>query len=107
MELWCIDVEERRAWNVMPKVRLNAVCGEPFTWLSDSKSLIVKTVLEGVEVKKKSYVPDGPIIQESNAGESKPHRTYQDLLKVSPPPFPPPKSPPPPPPRSMCSCSSS
>eukprot|EP00190_Bangiopsis_sp_CCMP1999_P000371 CAMPEP_0198732252 /NCGR_PEP_ID=MMETSP1475-20131203/34630_1 /TAXON_ID= ORGANISM="Unidentified sp., Strain CCMP1999" /NCGR_SAMPLE_ID=MMETSP1475 /ASSEMBLY_ACC=CAM_ASM_001111 /LENGTH=868 /DNA_ID=CAMNT_0044495321 /DNA_START=62 /DNA_END=2668 /DNA_ORIENTATION=- len=80
-ELWCIDVEERRAWCVVKGARLNAVCGEPFTWLSDSKTLVVKFVVEGNKPPEKDHVPDGPIVEESMDGVMKPNRTYQDLLK--------------------------
>mmetsp|Transcript_2771 Transcript_2771/g.12480 ORF Transcript_2771/g.12480 Transcript_2771/m.12480 type:complete len:126 (+) Transcript_2771:893-1270(+) len=81
-ELWCLDVEERRAWCIAPKLRLNSVCGDPFVWLSDSKRVVAKFVIEDVELPVKNTVPTGPIVEESSEGEIRANRTYQDLLKV-------------------------
>uniref|UniRef100_A0A7S3EF70 Uncharacterized protein n=3 Tax=Rhodosorus marinus TaxID=101924 RepID=A0A7S3EF70_9RHOD len=80
-ELWCLDVEERRAWCIAPKLRLNSVCGDPFVWLSDSKRVVAKFVIEDVELPVKNTVPTGPIVEESSEGEIRANRTYQDLLK--------------------------
>lgn len=83
LTLWCMDAEKREAWRVLPEnVRLNAVSAGPFTWLSDSKSLIVSTVLDDGPPPESDPVPKGPIVEESVQGAAKPNRTYQDLLKV-------------------------
>eukprot|EP00172_Hildenbrandia_rubra_P004126 Plantae.Rhodophyta-Hildenbrandia_rubra.ctg7758.p1 GENE.Plantae.Rhodophyta-Hildenbrandia_rubra.ctg7758~~Plantae.Rhodophyta-Hildenbrandia_rubra.ctg7758.p1 ORF type:complete len:826 (-),score=121.15 Plantae.Rhodophyta-Hildenbrandia_rubra.ctg7758:1312-3789(-) len=81
LELWCADVSTRRAWCVLPKQRLNAVCGDPFTWCSDSRNLLAKFVIEDRKPPQKSVVPHGPVVQENTSSKPAPGRTYQDLLK--------------------------
>ena len=62
------------------KKPLNTIYGSAFYWLSDSKSLIIKTIIDNRgNSPKLSNVPSGPIIQE-NLGNVSPARTYQDLL---------------------------
>lgn len=81
LELWSVEVETRRAECVLPGLRLNAVCGDPFTWTSDSKTIIAKFVCEERKVPEKSPVPKGPLIQENLSTKPAPSRTFQDLLK--------------------------
>lgn len=81
LELWCADPMTRAARCVLPGRRLNAVCGEPFTWNSDSRSIVAKFVVEDRSPPKKNPVPRGPIVQENMSSRPAPGRTYQDLLK--------------------------
>ncbi|KAI0566631.1 Prolyl oligopeptidase [Gracilaria domingensis] len=81
LELWVLDVATRHAVPVLPGVRLNAVCGEPYTWSPDSKTIIAKFVVEDRLPPQKSRVPKGPLVQENLSSHPAPSRTYQDLLK--------------------------
>lgn len=85
LELWSVDMETRHATPVLDgpeRVRLNAVCGDPFTWCCDSQTLVVKLVLENRMVPTKPSVPRGPVIQENLSHEAAPSRTFQDLLQT-------------------------
>jgi len=80
IELWMADVESGRARRLLDQ-SVNAAYGNPFSWLSDSRTLIVKTVPEGRgPAPPAPDVPVGPVVQET-AGAAAPARTYQDLLK--------------------------
>lgn len=81
LELWCADEKTRTAKCILPNRRLNAVCGEPYTWNSDSRSILAKFVVEDRPVPKKSPIPRGPIVQENMSTKPAPGRTFQDLLK--------------------------
>lgn len=81
LELWVVDAATRNATCVLPGVRLNAVCGDPFTWNADSKTIVAKFVIEDRRVPKKSPIPRGPVIQENLSSKPAPSRTFQDLLK--------------------------
>ncbi|GAB0489696.1 hypothetical protein MMPV_000921 [Pyropia vietnamensis] len=81
LELWCADVMSRHAWAVAPGARLNAVCGDPFTWASDSTTLLAKFVLDDRSPPVRPAVPRGPVVQEAVAGPPAPSRTYADVLK--------------------------
>ena len=62
------------------KKPLNTIYGSAFYWLSDSKSLIIKAIIDNRgNPPKLSNIPSGPILQE-NLGKVSPARTYQDLL---------------------------
>lgn len=64
----------------VPGVRLNDTVGEPFTWWSGSKELLVQMVPAARgPAPKPPTAPSGPNVQES-AGRSGPVRTYQDML---------------------------
>lgn len=81
LELWMVRMDTRRAECILPGVRLNAVCADPFTWNSDSRTIIATLVLENETVPKKPSVPRGPVIQENLSSKPAPSRTYQDLLQ--------------------------
>ncbi|CAN8065395.1 unnamed protein product [Agarophyton chilense] len=81
LELWILDVATRHAVPVLPGVRLNAVCGEPYTWSPDSKTILAKFVVEDRLPPQKSKVPKGPLVQQNLSSDPAPSRTYQDLLK--------------------------
>ncbi|HEY1936599.1 MAG TPA: prolyl oligopeptidase family serine peptidase [Candidatus Angelobacter sp.] len=80
IELWIGQIGTYSA-NAVPKIRINAVLGEPLQWMPDGKTLLVQTVPANrgnAPAEPKS--PDGPIIQESD-GKRAPVRTYEDLLQ--------------------------
>ncbi|GAB2545196.1 S9 family peptidase [Spirosoma aerophilum] len=81
IDLYVADVATLSAQKV-GSTALNATLGSPYHWVSDSKSLIVKTIPSGrgpaVEV---SRVPSGPTTQENVKGSRGQAPTYQDLLK--------------------------
>ncbi len=80
VELWLADLKSMQARQLI-QVPLNAILGEPFEWLSDSKNLLVKLLIEDRgEVPEPSPVPVSPVIQE-NLGKTTPSRTYQYLLQ--------------------------
>ncbi|MBU1378347.1 MAG: prolyl oligopeptidase family serine peptidase [Alphaproteobacteria bacterium] len=79
LELWVVDVAAGTARKLTGPV-LNAAFGAPYAWLSDSRTLIARTVPAGRgPAPVESTTPDGPTIQES-IGRTAPSRTYQDLL---------------------------
>lgn len=81
LELWVIDVSTASA-SRLPNVQLNGVQAWPFHWLSDSQSLICRTIpAERGPVPRQPQTPAGPVIDQSTEGRKSPTRTYQDLLK--------------------------
>ncbi len=79
INLYLVKAASGRA-SLLLKAPLNTIYGSPFSWLSDSKSILAKTILSGRgEPPRSSLVPQGPVIQE-NMGKVAPVRTYQDLL---------------------------
>lgn len=81
LELWMVRADTRRAECILPGVRLNAVCADPFTWNSDSRTIVATFVIEDKTVPQKLPVPRGPVIQENLSSKPAPSRTYQDLLQ--------------------------
>lgn len=80
IELYVADVATATAQKVTD-LALNAVLGVPFRWLSDSKSLVVKTIpTDRGAAPAVSRIPSGPTVQE-NLGKKAQAATYQDLLK--------------------------
>jgi dipeptidyl aminopeptidase/acylaminoacyl peptidase len=80
LTLWTIDVVKAQAHQVSA-ITLNGVFGQPCEWLSDSQSLICKTVpSDRGAAPSRSEIPAGPVIQE-NLGRVTPGATYEDLLK--------------------------
>ena len=79
INLYIVNVKNAKA-KLLFKSGLNAIYGTPFYWISNSKELIVKTVIENRgKPPKPLMVPEAPVIQE-NLGTVAPVRTYQDLL---------------------------
>jgi dipeptidyl aminopeptidase/acylaminoacyl peptidase len=65
----------------IPKVKINAIMGEPLQWMPDGTTLLVETVpATRGNPPAEPKTPDGPIIQESD-GKRAPVRTYEDLLE--------------------------
>jgi len=80
LSLWTVDAANAEARQV-PGIALSGIFDSPCEWLSDSKSLLCRTVPRDRGVApKRSDVPTGPVIQE-NMGRVTPGPTYQDLLK--------------------------
>ncbi|MFH1374106.1 MAG: prolyl oligopeptidase family serine peptidase [bacterium] len=80
LELWTADNKNGAAAPVS-SLPLNAAYGTPYSWLSDSRTIITQTIPEGRgKAPDEPLVPAGPVIQE-NIGGKAPARTYQDLLK--------------------------
>ena len=80
IELFVIDVNTANAHKVSD-LALNATLGNPYQWVSDSKSLIVRTVSANRGAAPEiNRVPTGPTVQE-NLGTKAQAATYQDLLK--------------------------
>jgi dipeptidyl aminopeptidase/acylaminoacyl peptidase len=81
VELWVVDVESARARRLLDAALNAAYFGSPYSWLSDSRTLVARMVPDGRgPAPEEPSVPTGPVIQES-AGEAAPARTYQDLLQ--------------------------
>jgi dipeptidyl aminopeptidase/acylaminoacyl peptidase len=81
LELWSADVSTREARCVLPGIRLNAACGDPYIWTSDSQTIVAKFVIEDRAPPTRPRVPRGPVVQENMSTTPAPSRTFQDLLK--------------------------
>lgn len=80
MELWAANIENAQARRISD-IPLNGAYGTPFSWVSDSKTLIVRTIPAGRgDPSEEPSIPTGPVIQE-NLGTKAPARTYADLLQ--------------------------
>lgn len=80
IELWLLDVAAACS-RQLAALHLNEVSGSSVRWLSDSGTLVCRTVPDGRAAPPvRPTVPTGPIAQE-NTGRTTPARTYQDLLK--------------------------
>lgn len=81
MELWLVDVKTQQAERLTEAIINDAMRGLPYTWLSDSKTLVYQSVVENRgDAPQDSLAPTGPVIQVTS-GEKSPARTYQDLLQ--------------------------
>lgn len=66
----------------VPDIRLNHTADEPFSWTSDNRNILVKTIPAGRgNPPQKPRIPTGPIVEETS-GKFSQMRTYQDLLKT-------------------------
>lgn len=81
IDLYVASVEDARARRLFDAPLNDASFGSPFAWVSDSRTLIVRTIpANRGAAPEKPLAPAGPVIQE-NLGEEAPARTYQDLLQ--------------------------
>ena len=81
LELWVADVETASARKITDGGVNNTYYGSPFSWTRSGDALLVQMVPEERgDAPARSLVPAGPVIQE-NTGESRPARTFQDLLQ--------------------------
>ncbi|MEO8100488.1 MAG: prolyl oligopeptidase family serine peptidase [Acidobacteriota bacterium] len=79
IDLWIGDPATGKTRQIAG-VKLNSVLGDPFTWQSDSKTLIAKTIPAARgPAPIEPAVPIGPEVQESN-GAAMGVATYEDLL---------------------------
>ena len=80
-ELWVVDLRGLKAHRVISG--LNTVGGQGFSWLPDSRNLLVHLRPAGQgDAPAGDIVPTGPNIQQTDAGAGvRAIRTYQDLLK--------------------------
>jgi len=79
VQLWLVDVQAATARR-LTDMPLNAVAGDGFTWMPDSRSLLVTLRPEGAVAMEAAGVPTGPNIQQTGGGAVQQIRTYQDLL---------------------------
>ena len=80
LSLWIVDVATAQVHR-WPGMLLNGIFGSPCEWMSNSESLVCKTVpKDRGAAPKRSEVPTGPVVQENN-GRVTPGPTYEDLLK--------------------------
>lgn len=81
MQLWLVDVAQGRA-QLASKEYLNAVLSDGFSWLPNSRSLLLHLRPGTPPPASGKQTPTGPNAQDSAAGsKQKQLRTYQDLLK--------------------------
>ncbi len=80
IELWLCDATSGKTHKI-EGVKLNAVLGDPVDWLTDGKTLLVKSVPTGrAAAPAEPTVPRGPDVQQSE-GKAGPVPTYEDMLK--------------------------
>jgi dipeptidyl aminopeptidase/acylaminoacyl peptidase len=80
LSLWIVDVDTARGHR-LPGIALNGVFGKPCEWVSNSQSLVCRTVPSGRGLPpRRNETPTGPVLQE-NLGRVTPAATYEDLLK--------------------------
>ncbi len=80
IELYVTDVATATTTKISD-LALNATLGQPFGWVSDGKSLIVRTLpANRPAAPALNRVPVGPTVQE-NLGKKAQAPTFQDLLK--------------------------
>ena len=81
VELWIIDVITATA-NKITSDNLNANLGNPFNWMNDNQTLLVKVLPKNRKplIDEKKNVPKGPTVSIADGSKSQ-NRTYQDLLK--------------------------
>jgi dipeptidyl aminopeptidase/acylaminoacyl peptidase len=81
VELWVIDVVSASAKRITD-ANLNANLGNPYSWMKDNETLLVKMLPKNRQtlVDSKKDLPKGPTVSTSDGSKSQ-NRTYQDLLK--------------------------
>lgn len=81
VELWVADVVSASAKKIT-EARLNANLGNPFNWINDNETLLVKMLPQNrpALTDSKKDLPKGPTVSVSEGTKSQ-NRTFQDLLK--------------------------
>ena len=81
VELWVVDLKTLLATKLTNPI-LNANTGSPYSWFSNSESMLVKFLPEDRSelIDGNEALPTGPIVTTSD-GQISQNRTYQDLLK--------------------------
>ena len=65
-DLWVVGLHTASAQRLISE-RINSIYGSAFEWLPDSKTLLCKTVPDGMEkAPAKPTVPRGPVLQETS-----------------------------------------
>ncbi|GAC1378839.1 MAG: prolyl oligopeptidase family serine peptidase [Hymenobacter sp.] len=81
VELWVADVATATARRLLA-APLNDAFGNAFEWVSDSRTLLARTVPAGRGAAPAAdAAPTGPTVQETGGGKKSGARTYQDLLR--------------------------
>ncbi|HLP18254.1 MAG TPA: S9 family peptidase, partial [Bacteroidota bacterium] len=80
VELWVVDARTGKA-HALPGIHVNDVIDVPFEWMSDNRTLLVRSIAPSRgKTPKPPLVPAGPNVEETFGKVSK-TATYQDLLK--------------------------
>ncbi|PBJ13796.1 prolyl oligopeptidase family serine peptidase [Flavobacterium sp. ACN6] len=81
VELWVIDITAAQATK-LTTATVNANLGNPFSWFSDSETILVKMLPKNKQplLDSKKDLPTGPIVS-NTSGEKSQNRTYPDMLK--------------------------
>lgn len=81
VELWVLDVVTASAKKITSD-NLNANMGNPFNWMKDNETLLVKVLPKNrpAVIDSKKDLPKGPTVSVSDGSKSQ-NRTYPDLLK--------------------------
>ncbi|MFD1601691.1 S9 family peptidase [Flavobacterium artemisiae] len=81
VELWVIDVASAQATK-LTDATVNANLGNPFSWLPDNETILVKMLPKNRKplLDSKKDLPTGPIVS-NTSGEKSQNRTYPDMLK--------------------------
>ncbi|KFF05160.1 S9 family peptidase [Flavobacterium reichenbachii] len=81
VELWVIDITTAAAVK-LTGANVNANLGNPFSWLPDNETILVKMLPKDRKplLDSKKDLPTGPIISNAS-GEKSQNRTYPDMLK--------------------------
>jgi dipeptidyl aminopeptidase/acylaminoacyl peptidase len=81
VSLWILDVASSKARKITND-NLNANLGNPFSWMNDNQTLLVKMLPSKRQnlADLKKDLPKGPTVSVSDGSKSQ-NRTYQDLLK--------------------------
>ena len=81
IELWVIDVVSATAKKITD-ANLNANLGNPYNWMKDNETLLVKMLpkTRPTLIDSKKDLPKGPTVSASDGSKSQ-NRTYPDLLK--------------------------
>ena len=83
IDLYVVSAADAQARKLMDFPINDASYGDPFYWLSDSQTILARTVPAShasTMAPEPPRAPAGPIVQE-NLGKTAPARTYQDLLE--------------------------
>jgi dipeptidyl aminopeptidase/acylaminoacyl peptidase len=81
VELWVLDVVTAKATK-LTEASVNANFGNPFNWLNDNETILVKMLPKNrvALLDSKKDLPAGPIVSNADGSKS-PNRTYTDMLK--------------------------
>ncbi len=81
VELWILDIVSAKATK-LTEANVNANLGNPFSWLNDSETILVKMLPKNrpALLDPKKDLPTGPIISNADGAKSQ-NRTYPDMLK--------------------------